>query len=110
VDNTAAMPQFSHGAAAGAVGKDQRLTAFPTDPTPKGGMRMAASTMTKESVRALIDAVENDPLAGLGCYTKKDLLVDRFLAHSRATMPSTVPISTPRPVLSEPSRSDEEAA
>jgi len=72
---------------------------------------MAASTMTKESVRALIDAIENDPLAGLGCYSKKDLLVDRFLAHSRATMPSTVPISTPRPMLTEPSRSsDEEAA
>jgi len=71
---------------------------------------MAAQTMTKESVRALIDAVENDPLAGLGCYTKKDLLVDRFLAHSRATMPSSVPLSSPRPVLSEPSRTAEDEA
>ena len=71
---------------------------------------MAAQTMTKESVRAIIDAVENDPLAGLGCYTKKDLLVDRFLAHSRATMPSSVPLSSPRPVLTEPSRNAEDEA
>ena len=32
----------------------------------------APATMTKESVRALIDGVENDPLAGLGCFSKKD--------------------------------------
>ena len=65
----------------------------------------APSTMTRESIRALIDAVENDPLAGLGCYSKKDLLVDRILAHSRATQPSspTVPL---RPLLSEPTPSE----
>jgi len=62
----------------------------------------APSTMTKESVRAIIDAIENDPLAGLGCYSKKDLLVDRILAHSRATQPMS-PVTTPRPVLTEPS-------
>lgn len=62
-------------------------------------------TMTKESVRALIDGVENDPLAGLGCFTKKDLLIDRILAHSRATQPAS-PISAPRPILSEPSTVD----
>ncbi len=58
-------------------------------------------TMTRESVRALIDSVENDPLAGLGCFSKKDLLIDRILAHSRVTQPGTAP-ATPRPILDEP--------
>ncbi|MCE9521342.1 MAG: hypothetical protein K8S25_02785 [Alphaproteobacteria bacterium] len=58
-------------------------------------------TMTKESIRALIDGVENDPLAGLGCFSKKDLLIDRILAHSRATQPAS-PIASPRPILTEP--------
>ena len=62
-------------------------------------------TMTKESIRALIDGVENDPLAGLGCFSKKDLLIDRVLAHSRATQPAS-PIASPRPILSEPSTVD----
>jgi hypothetical protein len=61
----------------------------------------APPTMTKESVRALIDGVENDPLAGLGCFSKKELLIDRILAHARATQPPT-PIATPRSVLTEP--------
>lgn len=65
----------------------------------------ALPSMTRESVRALIDAVENDPLAGLGCYSKKDLLVDRFLAHSRATQPST-PAVAPRPMLTEPAAAE----
>ncbi|MBP6011694.1 MAG: hypothetical protein KBA31_05655 [Alphaproteobacteria bacterium] len=63
-------------------------------------------TMTKESVRALIDAVENDPLAGLGCFSKKDLLIDRILAHSRVTQPGSTP-ATPRPILNEPSANGE---
>jgi hypothetical protein len=53
----------------------------------------------------LIDGVENDPLAGLGCYSKKDLLVDRILAHSRATQPMTTSVA-PRPVLTEPAAVD----
>lgn len=62
-------------------------------------------SMTRESVRALIDAVENDPLAGLGCYSKKDLLVDRILAHSRATQPSMATVA-PRPILTEPAAAE----
>jgi hypothetical protein len=62
---------------------------------------MAAPAMTKESVRALIDGVENDPLAGLGCFSKKDILIDRILAHARVT--HSVPANgTPRAVLTEP--------
>jgi hypothetical protein len=65
----------------------------------------APATMTKESVRALIDGVENDPLAGLGCFSKKDLLVDRILAHSRLAQP-VAQSAAPRPVLTEPSTTD----
>lgn len=65
----------------------------------------ALPTMTKETVRALIDGVENDPLAGLGCFSKKELLIDRILAHSRATQPAS-PVATPRQILSEPATVD----
>ena len=71
-----------------------------------GYEQMAATpTMTKESVRALIDGVENDPLAGLGCFSKKELLIDRILAHARVAQPAS-PVSTPRPILTEPSTVD----
>jgi hypothetical protein len=65
----------------------------------------APSTMTKESVRTLIDGVENDPLAGLGCFSKKELLIDRILAHARTTQPAS-PTSSPRPILTEPAAAD----
>ena len=61
----------------------------------------AAAAMTKESVRAIIDGVENDPLAGLGCFTKKDILIDRILAHARTTQPAPAN-GAARAVLSEP--------
>jgi hypothetical protein len=63
---------------------------------------MAAAAMTKESVRAIIDGVENDPLAGLGCFSKKDILIDRILAHARVSQP-VAQTATPRAVLTEPS-------
>lgn len=62
---------------------------------------MAGPAMTKESVRAIIDGVENDPLAGLGCFSKKDILIDRILAHARTAQP-VAQSATPRPVLNEP--------
>ena len=57
--------------------------------------------MTKESIRALIDGVENDPLAGLGCFSKKDILIDRILAHARVAAPPPTN-GAPRPILNEP--------
>jgi len=61
-----------------------------------------ASTVTKESIRAIIDGVENDPLAGVGCYTKKEILIDRLLAHCRASQQAVGPLPAPRPILTEP--------
>lgn len=59
------------------------------------------TTMTKDSIRAIIDSVEYDPLAGMGCYTKKDLLIDRLLAHCRTTNHVAAPAAPPAPILSE---------
>lgn len=62
--------------------------------------------MTKESIRALIDGVENDPLAGLGCFSKKDILIDRILAHARVAQPAPGNGAS-RPILNEPTASGE---
>jgi len=72
-----------------------------------------ANTMTKESIRAIIDSVEYDPLAGMGCYTKKELLIDRLLAHCRTTqnvngLAAAPPILTEVPSL-EPKKEAEPA-
>ena len=61
-----------------------------------------ASTVTKESIRAIIDGVENDPLSGMGCYTKKEILIDRLLAHCRSAQQVVGPLAAPRPILTEP--------
>ena len=60
------------------------------------------TAITKESIRAIIDGVENDPLAGMGCYTKKEILIDRLLAHCRASPQIASPLAAPRPILTEP--------
>ena len=65
-----------------------------------------ANTMTKESIRAIIDSVEYDPMAGMGCYTKKDLLVDRLLAHCRTTQNVSALSAAPTPILSEVPQSE----
>jgi hypothetical protein len=60
------------------------------------------NTMTKDSIRAIIDSVEYDPLAGMGCYTKKDLLIDRLLAHCRtAQHVAAAPAAAPALILTE---------
>jgi hypothetical protein len=74
-----------------------------------GAEAMAAPAMTKESVRAIIDGVENDPLAGLGCFSKKDILIDRILAHARTTQPAQLGAS-PRAILTDPSLANGSAA
>jgi hypothetical protein len=59
------------------------------------------NTMTKESIRAIIDSVEYDPLAGMGCYTKKDILIDRLLAHCRTTQGVAGSSAAPAPILTD---------
>jgi hypothetical protein len=59
------------------------------------------NTMTKETLRAIIDSIEYDPLAGLGVYTKKDLLIDRLLAHCRTATHVAAPAAPPALILTE---------
>jgi hypothetical protein len=57
--------------------------------------------MTKESLRAIIDSIEYDPLAGMGVYTKKDLLIDRLLAHCKTATHVAAPAAPPALILTE---------
>lgn len=81
--------------------------------TPPGNYRFtngnsAASTtrridmtrMTKDTLRQIIDQVDLDPLAGMGAYTKKEILIDRLLAHWNTVeaRPEEQP-TQPKPVL-----------
>jgi hypothetical protein len=59
------------------------------------------STMTRETLRAIIDSVEYDPLAGQGVYSKKDLLIDRLLAHCRTATHVAAPAAPPALILTE---------
>lgn len=63
------------------------------------------SRMTKETLRQIIDGVDADPLAGMGAFTKKDLLIDRLLAHWNTVGPRDAQQSTsPKSILSDASK------
>jgi hypothetical protein len=60
------------------------------------------TVMTKESLGQIIAQVENDPLAGAGAISKRDLLIDRLLAHWNTVQPrDSSPAPAPRPLLTE---------
>jgi hypothetical protein len=61
--------------------------------------------ITPELIRSIIDEIEADPYAGLGAISKKAQLVDRLCALFRVhdCLARGVPITQPRPILSEPS-------
>ena len=70
---------------------------------------MIRPSMTRESLLQIIAQIDNDPLAGMGHISKKDLLVDRLLAHWNTVTPRETTMSAPRPLLNEvngPSASD----
>lgn len=56
--------------------------AFWNTPTSKPKeAEMAQTSMTKTTLEQIIAQVEGDPLAGQGSFTKRDILIDRLLAH-----------------------------
>jgi hypothetical protein len=57
--------------------------------------------MTPETVIALIDAVDRDPLAGQGKYSKKELLADRIAAQWKicAAQMKGLPTRDAKPVV-----------
>jgi hypothetical protein len=89
-------------AASGAMARSAAHRMFGQIPTARSDRMAIATTVTKESIRAIIDGVENDPLAGVGCYTKKEILIDRLLAHCRSSQQAAAPLPAPRPILTEP--------
>ena len=69
-------------------------------------------TITPELIRSIIDEIEADPYAGLGAISKKAMLVDRLCALFRMhdCLARKVPVTVPRPILSEPSQEAPEPA
>lgn len=69
------------------------MNIFSRKPSPDGETKETGMaglpSMTKDSLRKIIDDVDNDPLAGAGVYTKKEILVDRLFAHWRTVAPRT---------------------
>jgi len=57
--------------------------------------------MTPEVLRSIIDEVNNDPLAGLGSLSKKDILVDKLMAQWRicAAQIRGIPVKDARPLV-----------
>jgi hypothetical protein len=88
-------------AAAGATAKAAVHRLYPPNAIARSDLMPMPTTMTKETIRTIIDSVEYDPLAGMGCYTKKDLLIDRLLAHCRTTQPVITQNTPPAPILTE---------
>ena len=62
---------------------------------------MGQQEMTPETVIALIDAVDRDPLAGQGKYSKKEILADRIAAQWKicAGQMRGLPVREAKPVI-----------
>lgn len=56
--------------------------------------------MSKATLEGIIASVEADPLAGQGTLSKRDLLIDRLLAHWNVCGGGSA--KSPAPLLSEP--------
>lgn len=98
---------------------DMLTTVFSRDPTPSapktrlvtnstipprtlGGINIM-SRMTRETLKQIINSVNMDPLAGMGSFSKEDILIDRLLAHWNTveSRPVDQP-TTPKPIVTEP--------
>lgn len=62
--------------------------------------KMITQTLTKKTLEDIFIQVDADPLAGRGHLSKRELLIDRILAHARACAIEKAP-ATPRPILEE---------
>jgi len=100
---------------------DMLTTVFSRDPTPSapktrlvtnstipprtlGGINIM-SRMTRETLKQIINSVNMDPLAGMGSFSKEDILIDRLLAHWNTveSRPVDQP-TTPKPIVTEPAK------
>ena len=56
------------------------------------------TSLTKDSLLQMFAHVDADPLAGRGHLTKREILIDRILAHVRSCVVDKAP-ANPRPIL-----------
>jgi len=75
------------------------MNIFATKSKAQTVRRMSSSPLTKETLSEIFDSIDRDPTAGLGSISKKDLLIDKILAHVRITAPP--PPVEQQPLLSE---------
>ena len=61
---------------------------------------LPSNEITKGTLNAIWDNVDKDPLAGLGDISKRDLLIDRILAHIRSGAVSAT-LNSAAPLMSE---------
>ena len=67
--------------------------------TPKPKEKQVAQSLTKTTLEQMFVQVDNDPLAGRGHLTKRELLIDRIIAHVSTTQ--ALPAQPPRPIITE---------
>ena len=58
------------------------------------------SPLTRQTLEQMFIQVDSDPLAGKGCLSKKDILIDRIIAHCRVSVVQPAPVD-PAPLLLE---------
>ena len=68
------------------------------NPTTKQEARIVATTLSKQTLEQIFAQVDSDPLAGRGHFTKREILIDRILAHVQTVAVQERP-ATPRPIL-----------
>ncbi len=60
----------------------------------------AIPNFTRETLQQMFVQVDSDPLAGKGCLTKRDILIDKIIAHVRVAAVTPAPV-TPQPILAD---------
>jgi hypothetical protein len=58
------------------------------------------SPLTRETLTQMFIQVDSDPLAGKGCLSKRDILIDRIIAHCRVAVIQPAPVEA-APLLLE---------
>ena len=58
------------------------------------------SPLTRQTLEQMFIQVDSDPLAGKGCLSKRDILIDRIIAHCRVAVIQPAPVD-PAPLLLE---------
>ena len=77
-----------------AWGKSDKRTMTESNAVP------IQTPLTRQTLEQMFIQVDSDPLAGKGCLSKRDILIDRIIAHCRVAVIQPAP-SDPAPLLLE---------